>query len=780
MKNPMEITRKIDEIISSRKGRKPLVEKHIQDLEAAIAAAGKLQAMKDSVVGKDGKLNPESPYYGIFADNIKMQGALLGFSSAAFMEDAEKLLVKYRDLDIRFQRDFINIAVVGPARQGKSRLLQSVTGLDSRCIPAFDGDHCTGASSIIENGDNDHVRVCLTYKTEDDILQEAQGYLDTISGKTEKIYRMDDLPGYTLERLNQILKDAINTGNIKEESIAQGKLEIFYIRYIRHYSEWRDLIGRVPEWKTDEDEIMTYVAQHNGKKRSDPERRQFFKFVAVKSARIIKAFSHEDAGKIKLLDTVGLGDIADDTEKKMLSTIKSDSDAVIFFRFPDPHTGGSPTIDERKIFSLIMEEFRNKKMEKWFAFLINHSLEYVDPEDSSNNRLDNMDTCKDYKNALDGSALTFPTIMNQIVNVADPDEVREDFLDPLLQALIENLPEIDQMYLDEIIPDANRVWVEYDALCRSVENLIKFSMGVNDAYEVRKLFESIYDGVITARLRKKNLEYSERRNEKCLVLQERIQAITDHLNDLLPSAETIQEYIDTHGKASVQEVYKHYLDILRSQITQRFIEIDTSISPLIVDFKNELAKILIEDGRLGKIMPLPGRREPYEWLKDFADAYLEGYEQLARSFRFLYQFDFTVRGTLMYRVRTCLAEISHIHNNNVIPDRFKTHTGKSVYFHLTTHAMNGVADKLKATMSEFYIFPNEAMFAVRDEFYDRAATSEGVEDEWFRLYSSFSGRVWSKELLAAQQTGQATAAWAGEIEELQKYNRKDSFVLSLG
>jgi len=775
-----EITERIGEIISARKARRPLVEQRLRDLCAAVTAAQKVQAMKDSVMAPDGSLRPDSPYYALFADNIKMQGALAGFSAEAFVKSAQELQEKYRELNSRFQRDFINIAVVGPARQGKSRLLQSISGLDSRCIPAFDGDHCTGASSIIENGDNDRVRVCLTYKTEDDILREVQGYLTTISGGTEKIYRIDDLTRYTLDDLNRLLKKAIDAGTVKKVSTAQGKLETLYVRYVQNYKEWRGLVGREPEWKTDEDEIMTYVAQHNGRKKKDPARRQFFKFVAVKSARIIKAFAYEDAGKIKLLDTVGLGDIADDTKGKMLATIKSDSDAVIFFRFPDPHTGGSPTDDEREIFNLIGERFRDKKMEKWFAFLINHSLKHTDPEDPDNDRLDNLKICEDYKDALENSPLTFPTIMNRIVNVTDPDEVRENFLIPLLQALVKNLPEIDQLYIDEITPLANQTWMKYDALCRGVENLVKFSAGSNDAYEIRKLFDTIYDSVITARLRDKNREYGEKRGEKCRVLQEKIQAITDHLDDLLPSAETVQEYIDTHGRASTQDVYKHYLDILRSQITQRFIEIDTSLSPLIAAFKNELANILIEDGRLGKIMPLPQGKEPYQWLKDFADTYLESYEQLNRSFRFLYQFDFTVRGTLMYKVRTCLSEVSHIHNNNIIPNQFKTNTGKSVAFHLETHAMDGIADKLKAAMNEFYVSPNEAMFAICDEFYDRTAASEGVEDEWFRLYSSFSGRVWSKELLASRQTGQAMEAWAGDIEELQKYNRKDSFVLSLG
>ena len=50
---------------------------------------------------------------------------------------------------------------------------------------------------------------------------------------------------------------------------------------------------------------------------------------------------------------------------------------------------------------------------------------------------------------------------------------------------------------------------------------------------------------------------------------------------------------------------------------------------------------------------------------------------------------------------------------------------------------------------------------------------------WFKLYSSFAGRIWSRELMASEQAGKALEHWNGSIAQLQKYNRKDSFVLSL-
>ncbi len=52
-------------------------------------------------------------------------------------------------LHSRFSRQTLNVGVVGRARNGKSRLLQSLTGLSSREIPDGSGDHCTGARSVV-------------------------------------------------------------------------------------------------------------------------------------------------------------------------------------------------------------------------------------------------------------------------------------------------------------------------------------------------------------------------------------------------------------------------------------------------------------------------------------------------------------------------------------------------------------------------------------------------------------------------------------------------------
>ena len=766
MSESMGIRAKIDEIIAARKARKTLLDQRIQDLDAAIAVAERMDELRRSVVSEDGTLLPQSPYYDIFADNVKMLSAIAGVSAGPFIEDARKLREGYEALNTRFQRDFINIAVVGPARQGKSRLLQSISGLDSRCIPAFDGDHCTGARSVVENGSNQHVRACIAFKTQGDVLQEVQEYLNTISNKTEHIYNIDDLPNYTADRLKAML-EKVTTG----KSDATAKMQTLYNRYVEHYSEWRGLIGRESIWLENEDEIISYVAQHNGKNPEDPAFMRFYKFVGVKLARIEKAFTYDDAGKIRLVDTVGLGATDVDTNQRMLETIKTDSDAVVFFKFPDANTGGSPLDTEIRIFDEVRTLFEKRQMEKWFAFLLNHSKD--NPEAK---RYDNISTCRNYKAIMDREKF-LPAIMNQIVDVTDADEVRRDFLVPLLQSLSDNLGGIDQLYVDELSDLAGRTWRAYDILCKSVEGMVKYSVGGNLTNDVYKLIQKTYDGDMTVQLKKRNLHYGALRNEKCEVLCERIDHIVSSLMDHVPQEAAVQEYMDTHGLPSVAEVYKHFLDAARSDITQQFIEVDTSLAPIITAFKNEITGILVENGRLGKVLTPSGEGELFQWLHDFSKAHLESDSQIRRACEFLYDFDFSVRGALMNKVRLSLYEIS-LANPNMINVMFQSASARSVVFQLKV-ALKRVQDNLKGSLRAFYMSPNEALFAVCDEFFERITTSEGVYDEWFALYSGFAGRIWSKELMASQKNGAVMETWAADIEQLQKYNRKDSFILSL-
>jgi hypothetical protein len=67
-------------------------------------------------------------------------------------ELSERVAREQAELDrvlARLRRPALNIGIVGRARQGKSRFLQSLTGLTAREIPDGSGQFCTGVPSMI-------------------------------------------------------------------------------------------------------------------------------------------------------------------------------------------------------------------------------------------------------------------------------------------------------------------------------------------------------------------------------------------------------------------------------------------------------------------------------------------------------------------------------------------------------------------------------------------------------------------------------------------------------
>ncbi len=76
------------------------------------------------------------------------------FDSIPFGAIEKKIGRAREQLDLaitRFKRSNISIAVAGAARQGKSQMLQMLTGLSDTQIPTGDGGFCTAARSEIIN-----------------------------------------------------------------------------------------------------------------------------------------------------------------------------------------------------------------------------------------------------------------------------------------------------------------------------------------------------------------------------------------------------------------------------------------------------------------------------------------------------------------------------------------------------------------------------------------------------------------------------------------------------
>ena len=381
--------------------------------------------------------------------------------------EAYKNAVKELDhLISRFGRDTVNISVVGDSRAGKSRFLQTVSGLDNECIPSFPGSFCTGVSSIIENNNNIRgVEGIFTFKTEAEILTEINRKFKDITGIENRFQSLDQVGSQSPSELSNYM-----TGNaILGE---RGFVLDFIKMYVENFNIWYPYIQKdsnrneTEEGKlicTEPSEIQKYVAKHDGgtSDAHGADAIPFYRYIAVKQAEIYCNFELMDVNQIRLVDTVGLGDLADGTTEKMYEAIDSYSDAVLYFFRPQADHGG--IIDTRMYDILnrkLYPRYMNEDMRWWMGVIVNH--------DGTN-----WNECIKFLDTFEDKAADMAqnVVFKEVIDVSEKNEVRVKSIMPLLESLSRHLRQVDERIetaAKNKVRDANALFSKLREGCSAV------------------------------------------------------------------------------------------------------------------------------------------------------------------------------------------------------------------------------------------------------------------------------------------------------------------------
>jgi ABC-type transport system involved in cytochrome bd biosynthesis fused ATPase/permease subunit len=122
------LAKTIEQILISRKPRVAEAEKVIARLNAALGVLKNFQSFLSEVAARDIPAETKDKIYGL-------NNELGNFVNVAIPTQIQELY----QLRQRFKRETVNIGIVGNAGQGKSRLLQSLTGLQDSEIPTGSG-----------------------------------------------------------------------------------------------------------------------------------------------------------------------------------------------------------------------------------------------------------------------------------------------------------------------------------------------------------------------------------------------------------------------------------------------------------------------------------------------------------------------------------------------------------------------------------------------------------------------------------------------------------------
>lgn len=417
----MEYQKKIDEIIAQRKSHLERIKKY-QDFFGSVQSD-----IKRFEEYRNKLLNDINQDEGVFSQMKKqypdIEEKIKNASSDNALNYIGESIDECNRLINRFNRDSINISVIGRARQGKSCLLQSISGLNQDVIPTEDGGDCTGTTSVICNEPGTtEAHATVAYYSKDEIVEQVNAYLENMN-LTRRIGSVDDIP--LLEPFVAEYEPKIKNKNT--DSCIQSLFDHFK-KYVEHYDDYRDCLNKKEENIT-ESEIRAFVAQYDDKKKT-------YKYLATKEVSIFKEFVYREAGKIVLVDTIGLGDTSLGIKEKMYNTLKKNSDAAVIVRMPQPN-GDDWRKEDDAMYDELKHELGEQLLEKWLFLALN-----VAP------KLNNGRSAGVILDTLQKKSLKLANTFT--VDCKDKDKVTEDLLKPALEFLADNLESVDDGLMNNL------------------------------------------------------------------------------------------------------------------------------------------------------------------------------------------------------------------------------------------------------------------------------------------------------------------------------------------
>ncbi|WP_319421713.1 hypothetical protein [Pleurocapsa sp. FMAR1] len=651
-------------------------------------------------------------------------------------------LVELDLLKNRFNRDTINIGVIGRARQGKSRLLQSLTGLSSNEIPTGDRGHCTGVRSTILHQPGIDTYGEITFHSEHSFLEEiiAPYYQDLGLGQLP--YSLDEFAR------NPLSSRPIHLSNT---AVAEGKYE--YLQRYHHYlPQYRHLLGKSTSIKITKQQIREYVAQDNLKGE-----RVYHNYLAVKEAKIFCTFPHPDIGQIALIDMPGLGDTGVGDEKRLIEILSQDVDLVLMVRLPSPPGEYWKDVD-LKLYDTASRALTALPFKEWSFLILNQT--------EANSLIgDNSVYCQDLKSDRENKGLYFADCIT--ANCADSSAVNQKLLDPVLNYLVDRITELDLAYVSSCQESLWELQQEVAAELNKASQMLK-GLAQNGNYFPKfiELFDRLWVELASG-LEELLQGLREERDIENLEFKQQVEAaVTACREDNgIPTENEIEKM--RHSKGGYPNAYYEYLNEVRAHLSQHFLLLDDVLKKEINKVKTQVAQILIEHGKLGN---LTETREA-EFISAIAEIIPDNLKRLKLGFKTLAEFDLSYRGLIQHRIRQ--------HLDDLTPDETSLQLSPSPSAAEVLSCLNSLHAeaiyKCESALDDLLAEPNQAAFAIVEEFLDRILRAKQVRQEWLKFLQEIYDRVWSEEFEEFGHNSKISQQWMVEVESAIVANKKDNF-----
>lgn len=667
-------------------------------------------------------------------------------------------------LKVRFSRNTLNIGVVGRARQGKSRLLQSLSGLSTAEIPTGDSDHCTGVKSIIYHRSQGEAYGEVVFYSEVELLHEViYPYYDRLSLGSKPMTLKD----FAQKPLPPLLDRATTTDQAMYEHLQ---------RYHAHGETCRSLSGHYGLMRINQDQIREYVAQDTVDRQ-----RVYFNYLAVREARIFCEFPNAEVGQVALIDMPGLGDTGLGDEERMIQTLGQDVDVVLFVR--KPRAGGDAWGDvDVQLYDTARSSLPELPLEKWSFYVLNRTF----GEEMGNNSRN----CDDLRADMPTKHLA---VVDAIVaNCADPSEANEKVLDRVLDYLATEITHLDREY-------AQACQSEVLGLQQAIEvELLKAEKALGSAGQwigftaVEELFSDLFGddrsgwwkGTLVAfqNLRHEFAKLSQLPSQRLERSIERVAQICREDGGIL-TTEDAESVIQQQILASnPMKAYGDYRDQLRTLLSNHFSRLDEGLKEEINHLKDKVAHLFISQGNLGLLVPDRAGAAFIQGLRELVEREHPDLKQLGLGLRVIESFDLSYNGLIEPQIYQHLLGFSNIqelqadsYEATLKPDQY---TDASLIYEALSIDYDKTVARMVAALEELLIQPSLAAYARLEKFMDNALYHPQSYKEWQKFLRRVKGQVWVQEIGSLEAESQQQEAWKHSIDAVQASNQvKDLEIL---
>ncbi|WP_297901427.1 hypothetical protein [uncultured Parabacteroides sp.] len=761
-----EISKRIDAIIKERKDtRLPEIERKLELVRNVSVLAGRLRALQEKLSYQKqagtGNMLALLDYAPMLADTLET------LNLQTLENRLEALRKELERLHRRFSRESIQIALIGYARKGKSCFLQSVSGLGDDVIPTSSLTDCTGAVSIIENS-KEPFSLNLDYYTIPEFLNAVNTKLKEYFGNRYRVASLDDV-----ERLRG---NIVEVENLSKEDIKR----VFYRDYIQGVGVYRSCLeGKEPSLFNGEENVVEYVAKYKEFVTGDPipsrydkyEREVhgsvtkvlFNKFVAVKAAYVKKEYTFSEAGKIVMVDTIGLGNghTSDKDKAKMFDVLANDTDVAIYtLLVPETGLSSLPEIEVDKL-NEIFETLADYSPERWIVGNVNHFGPDYPLFKNNKVKYDGyISTCQYVRNGLahteygskDGVKKPMPYW--GLVDNTDKEDVTRNILFPVLDLIQNNIDDIDRSFMVSADKRAKELYYEYNSVCETLGKAIGSLEKTNPNYQTE--FNRNYENL---RLRFALEQYVEKlegeKDKVCGTIVEDLRPMVDSVLEFVPTKPEIEEALYRMGAKHTQLVFNNFTDNARAKILSALKVVSAgSIRKVQDGVKNEIARILFDDGKLGclNLSTASNGKPSVEWMDAFCREKLGAYKTLRSAFRSVVAFRMNIEGFLYAK---CVKACAPMKAETFISDGGSVGERVDRIWQAVCSAILKVQENLSREFGlSFSILdvevqemsmPNLLVWCMVETFMQELVNT-GNGEELYGFYAEYATRIWQKEI----------------------------------